>query len=266
MKKWVPGLGLVLVCACGDEAPPPTGSNLPTTSTTSVAPSPTTSSSTTSSSSPPSNRPPIVQVTGDDGCHPRRVGDVVEPCAVSFRAEASDPDGDSLRFRWSGCASGSQATTTCSIDRLASVTAMVEVTDGRGGSASATKTAVGTNLTPVPGNFYCYYRPGQNPGAPDCGTESCPAPLPTNGIGYCMDGNFNARDTEGDLVLCGPVIARGACGPSAGIYECGGAAVAFSFEFRTGPDAGDCVLTISMSDSWDAAASTTVRVPVRPLP
>jgi hypothetical protein len=81
-----------------------------------------------------------------------------------------------------------------------------------------------------------------------------------------MDGTFDARDTEGDLVLCGPVTARGGCNGSVGIYECGGVEDAYSFEFRTGTEAGDCVLTISMSDSWGAAASTTVRVPVRPLP
>jgi hypothetical protein len=270
-KKWWLGLGLFLICACGKEAPPPTGSRLPTTSTTPVATSSTASSSTTTSSSPPSNRAPSVRVTGDDGCHPRRAGDVVEPCIVSFRAEASDPDGDSLGYRWSQCASGSQPTATCTIDRLASVTAMVEVTDGRGGRASATKTAMGTNLAPVPGNFSCYYRPGQNPGAPDCGSESCPAPLPINGIGYCMDGNFDAFDTERDRVFCGPVTRRGACsgpdlGYGSGIYECGGVEDAYSFEFRTGPEAGDCVLTISMSDSWGASASTTVRVPVRAHP
>jgi hypothetical protein len=81
-----------------------------------------------------------------------------------------------------------------------------------------------------------------------------------------MDGTFDARDTEGDLVLCGPVTTRDACNGPVGIYECGGGADAYSFEFRTGLEAGDCVLTISMSDSWGAAASTTVRVPVRPLP
>jgi hypothetical protein len=81
-----------------------------------------------------------------------------------------------------------------------------------------------------------------------------------------MDGTFDARDTEGDLVYCGPVTARGACIGKPGIYECGGVEDAFSFEFRTGPEAGDCVLIIEMRDSWGATASTTVRVPVQPLP
>lgn len=148
---------------------------------------------------------------------------------------------------------------------------MVEVTDGRGGSASATKTAMGTNLPPVPGNFGCAYRPSQNPGAPDCGLEACAPPVPNNGLGFCMDGTFDAFDTERERLFCGPVIRRGACNGSAlgfghGIYECGGAEDAYSFEFPTGPEAGDCVLTISMSDSWGATASTTVRVPVGPRP
>jgi hypothetical protein len=194
------------------------------------------------------------------------VADQVDPCTVSFRAEASDPDGDSLRFRWSGCASGTDATATCTIDRLAAVTATVRVTDGRDGSARASKTARGTNRRPEPGYFYCGYRPSQNPGAPDCGLETCEPPLPTNGLGYCMDGSFTARDAEGDYVYCGPVTARGACMGKPGIYECGGVEDAFSFEFRTEPEAGDCILTIEMHDSWGAAASTTVRLPVQPLP
>ena len=205
-------------------------------------------------------------MTGEDGCHPWRLGDVVEPCTVSFRAEASDPDGDSLEFRWSGCASGAETTATCTIDRLDAVTATALVSDGKGGRASASKTARGTNQRPDLGYFNCGYRPSQNPDAPDCGTESCPSPLPTSGIGYCMDGNFNARDAEGDLVYCGPVTAGGACSGPAGIYECGGVEDAYSFEFRTGPDAGDCVLVIGVTDSWGEAASTTVRVPVRPFP
>jgi hypothetical protein len=144
--------------------------------------------------------------------------------------------------------------------------ATVLVTDGRGGGASASKTAIGTNRRPEPGYFGCGYRPSQNPGAPDCGLETCGVPLPTNGLGYCIDGNFNGTDAEGDRVDCGPVTASGACSKPPGIYECDGVATAYSFEFRIGPEAGECVFSVGMRDSWGAAASTTVRVPVQPLP
>jgi hypothetical protein len=205
-------------------------------------------------------------VTGDEGCHPRRYGDIY-PCTVTFRAEASDPDGDALSYRWSGCASGQAAEASCVIDQLHTVTASVEVTDGRGGRAQASKSAEGTNLPPVPGDFVCRYRPGQNPGAPDCGAfEVCPPPIPTNGIGDCIDGSFGGSDLEGDRLDCGPIIASGACHGPVYAYECGGVASAFSFEFRTGADEGECVLEISVSDSWGATSSTTVRVPVREYP
>lgn len=206
-------------------------------------------------------------MTGDESCHPRRYGETVYPCTVSFRAEASDPNGDVLSYRWSGCASGEAAESGCVIDELHTVTATVEVTDGRGGRAQVSKTAEGTNLPPSLGVFFCRYRPSQNPGAPDCGAfETCPPPIPTNGLGDCWDPTFDAFDEEGDREGCGPVIPSGACHGPIGIYECGGVEDAFSFEFRTGADEGDCVLQISVYDSWGATASTTIRVPVREYP
>lgn len=152
------------------------------------------------------------------------------------------------------------------IDSLGTVTATVEVTDGRGGIAQASKTAAGTNRPPVPGSFHCRYRPRQNPGAQDCGGETCPPPLPTNGIGDCIDGSFFSLDPDGDWEVCGPVIASGACHGPIGIYECGGVAGAYSFEFRTGSQPGECVLEIFVEDSWGATASTTKRVSVAAVP
>jgi hypothetical protein len=261
MRASVIALTLSVVgVACESDVPSdsPSMPSMPS-ATTSVQPSTATTTATVAN---PSNRAPEVRLTGDDGCHPVRRGDVVTSCSVSLRAEASDPDGDALHYRWSGCAGGTDADATCSIDRLGVLTATVEVTDGRGASAKASKNVEGTNRAPTPGSFFCFYRPSQNPGAPDCGHAGCEPPIPTNGIGFCIDGSFSGRDVEGDGMGCGPISATGPC-TVLGIYECGGVADAFSFEFRTGDQAGECVLGITVSDDWGATGSTEARVSVQ---
>jgi hypothetical protein len=73
---------------------------------------------------PTSNRQPGVSISGPSQVIARQV--------AAFSANASDPDGDALTFSW-----GSSTTTRCwNAPGLYSVT--VTVTDGRGGSASAT--------------------------------------------------------------------------------------------------------------------------------
>ncbi len=126
---------------------------------------------------------------------------------------------------------------------------------------------MGTNLPPKLNTFFCWFIASQNPGVPDCGTYTCPPPIPTNGIGNCWDGSFDAFDEEGDGEGCGPVLPRGGvCHGHVGIYECGGVGDAYSFDFHTGNEQGECVFEIFVKDDWGATASTTVSVSVRDYP
>ena len=97
---------------------------------------------------PPANQPPVVTASCD-------------PCEVDFgdevrlRADASDPDGDPLDFRWSGPAgrfvdAADRATTRWQApEQEGPVPLNVTVTDGRGGSASDTATVL-VNAPPPP--------------------------------------------------------------------------------------------------------------------
>ena len=97
---------------------------------------------------PPANGPPTVTASCD-------------PCEVEFgeevrlRADASDPDGDPLDFRWSGLAGRFAGATDRATTRWQApqqegpVPLDVTVTDGRGGSASDTATVL-VNAPPPP--------------------------------------------------------------------------------------------------------------------
>jgi hypothetical protein len=63
-------------------------------------------------------------------------------------ANATDPDGDTLTYAWSGCASGSATTATCVVPDPAQRQCHVRVDDGKGGVASASAAVTGTNDTP----------------------------------------------------------------------------------------------------------------------
>jgi len=87
------------------------------------------------------NRPPEVEVNGGGGCHPR--------CSKNFSADASDADGDSLSYVWTGCASGTGRSASCQVDGVGTFTATVVVSDGKGGVTTASGFAEGTNAPPV---------------------------------------------------------------------------------------------------------------------
>jgi hypothetical protein len=87
------------------------------------------------------NQPPTVSASAGAGCHPRPG----TPCNASVSASASDPDGDPVALAWSGCATGSGASTTCSVSQLGANMAGVTATDPFGVSRSATAAVQGTN-------------------------------------------------------------------------------------------------------------------------
>lgn len=65
------------------------------------------------------------------------------PCVLDVLAQASDPDGDPLTYEWSGCANGTAARATCTVQSPGPVVASVQVSDGRGHAVTATATGEG---------------------------------------------------------------------------------------------------------------------------
>jgi PKD repeat protein/glucose/arabinose dehydrogenase len=97
------------------------------------------------SSSDCTNRPPTVRAAADPAG-----GDA--PLDVRFTADGSDPDGDTLTYRWDfgdgGTAFGAQATHR--YDEPGEYTAVVEVTDRAGATARATvQVTLGGNRSPT---------------------------------------------------------------------------------------------------------------------
>ncbi len=90
------------------------------------------------------NRPPAVSASGGSSCHPRPQ----VPCLLNVAATASDPDGHALSYAWSGCASGTGPTAVCRVTTVGAQSATVTVTDGHGGTASASHAVQGTNQAP----------------------------------------------------------------------------------------------------------------------
>lgn len=61
------------------------------------------------------NAPPTVTVSFDGSSH--CVPSPDKPCTVKVIAHANDPESDELTYSWSGCAKGTAASATCSVQR-----------------------------------------------------------------------------------------------------------------------------------------------------
>jgi hypothetical protein len=178
-------------------------------------------------------------VSGGGSCHPRRTFQgAVDPCERQFTANAHDPDGDHLTYAWSGCASGTGTTATCSVDAIRTFTARVTVRDGRGESANASATATGVNLPP-----------NVRVGGPT-------SPALSNTF-YPMAGN-QPDDPEEDAdpnQLCdhASVTAHGPC--RAVLADCGGVGDVFDVDITTLAGPGTCTLEARVSDPWGAVGT-----------
>ena len=95
------------------------------------------------------NAAPIVTVVveGASACEPQPG----KPCTIQVVAQASDPDGDPLRYAWSGCATGTAARATCQLDRPGASRASVEVSDDHGHSVSGSVAVFGDGINRPPG-------------------------------------------------------------------------------------------------------------------
>lgn len=209
--------GLMALAGCSDGRPP-TGGTPPL-------------------ASPQANRPPTVVVRGGGACHPSPG----RPCTVIFEAEASDPDGDAVTLTWTGCAAGTGGRATCVVTSPETHTTRVEANDGRGGSASATGTAEGTNRPP----------------RVRFGSPRPPDPAPANTLFFLAGGQPEDPDFDEDSnEICRSRTKLTVSGPCrAGLASCGGVGDVFDVDIRTLTGPGTCVIEAEARDSWDAVGS-----------
>jgi hypothetical protein len=197
------------------------------------------------------NRPPTVTVSNNGSCHPRPG----RSCTVSFNAVAQDPDGDPLRLAWAGCASGRGPVATCTVSSPGLVTASVLVDDGRGGLATVSATAEGTNAPPV---VYIGFGPGGQP-------IPVPDPAASNRT-YTVEGT-EPVDPEGDeepnrLCTRAGLVVTGPC--RATLFACGGVGNVFDIDIHTLQGPGTCLVEARVPDPWGAVGTARLAFAVTP--
>jgi hypothetical protein len=175
------------------------------------------------------NAPPDVTVVfqGPSVCTPQPG----KPCALDVLAQASDLDGDPLKYEWSGCASGTAARATCVIERPGPATALVAVTDDHAHTVSSGVSVTGGGMN-------------HPPGVQIGGIWVSPT-----GLGFELFGNVDDPD-EGFLCgrqYCDSATASGACGSA--ILQCTCLAGLDAFVSRTAAS-GVCTVTFTLKDSW----------------
>jgi hypothetical protein len=190
------------------------------------------------------NGPPVVTVTfqGASSCTPQ----IGRPCTLEVLAQASDPDGDTLRYTWSGCASGSSSKVICTVERPGDVIAAVDVSDGRGYTTRGEATARGGGSNRPPGLQIGYI-----------------TLLPTNSTVFNILGNVIDPD-EGFLCgyqYCAAVSAAGSC-RATGWLDCtclGG----LETEVVKTANTGMCTVTLTVKDSWGQTGTPSVTFDVQ---
>jgi hypothetical protein len=176
--------------------------------------------------------PVISSITGNGGsCHPN--------CSVTFTANASDPDGDALTYSWSGCATGTSKTASCSVPTVGPRTATVTVSDGYGHFTSGTATATGINSAPTvlcPGNYTVKYN-------------------------TVVTSSLYGSDPDGDAVTCSATVRAGSSDNQAVIYDADcGAVTVQACSYNSGTAQCYNVIAVTVRDSFGATGSCQFRV------
>jgi hypothetical protein len=207
------------------------------------------------------NHPPTVTVAASPtGCHPQHWKPT--SCSVMCTASASDQDGDSLSYGWSGCATGSASTATCTISEPGSFPCTVTVTDSKGGSVTGSATVQGTNEAPTQSNS-CWH------GGVDAGCVSATSFLANQACaGDALTYRFVAADPDDpepwnslSSTCTATSQTPGACTVcQCWLYNAG--TMRFFVEFGTRA-AGTCTLAVTVTDDWGAATTVTPSVTVK---
>jgi hypothetical protein len=233
-----------LLHACSDDPPfrPPV--TLPAATPT-PPPAATTGPSPSPSAAPENNAPTIVDIEGGGECHPW----LDKPCYVAFRVKVKERDGDDYTIEWKGCATGSDETGTCVIDKPGVHRAQVVVTDEHGAFDKAAAEARGTNSAP----------------RVRIGVPLPPNPAAPNTV-YVTAGE-QPTDPEADwdpnrICQTARVTVSGPC--TAGLGLCGGAGDAFDIDIRTLPGGGTCVVEATAQDGWGAVGRDRISFQVNP--
>lgn len=204
----------------------------------------------------PANRPPIVTVAfqGPSTCAPLAPyaepahAQTPLPCTLPVIAQATDADGDTVTYKWSGCADGTSMKAVCTVSQPGPVTASVEVSDAHGHTTTASAQGEGINHPPVIELFW--------------------SPIP----GFQLYATGHMSDPEEGDLLCGgsmycaryiqSVTVSGDCGDRFGHYYYFVCSCREGLEFNLYPNAssGTCTTAISVKDWWGAVGTYTWTV------
>jgi hypothetical protein len=168
------------------------------------------------------NRAPLLQMetlVSERACHP--------PCSLTIVANASDADdGDRLSYLWSGCASGGEATSRCTVGSPGPHTAAVLVMDGRGGVATGAVTVEGRNGAPAVAGGRSFSGPGVH------------------------RFNITNNDPDNDQMTCGWL----------GTCECRGDTQSLNVNCTLPAELGRCAMTFACADTWGATGATSFEI------
>jgi hypothetical protein len=185
-----------------------------------------------------------------DSCHPQKWNS--KACTVTCSADTTGGNSGALSYQWSGCASGSGSTGTCTFSQPGSADCNVAVTDSKGVSATASKTVQGSNAAPGVTNPRWYYT-----GVP-CTYKNCwffltptdDDPQPSSSIVSCSAEAVSG--TTGCGLLPGGAGGNG-CYPNMTLSYDSGLAI----NMETNTSGTICQLRVTITDDWGTSTVWT---------